>query len=75
MGVRNPSTTLVSTHTTKGDFKFNVVLVSRGKSGSTGIGRVIYNSKGKVLISFPIPIEIKDSKDAKVLTIFEALRM
>ena len=45
----------------EGVLKFNVDGASRGKLGPAGIGGVLHNFKGGVLISFSNPIGIKNS--------------
>ena len=47
----------------------------RGKLGPTSIGGVLCNFKAEVLISFSRPIRIKDSIEAEVLAILEALKI
>lgn len=60
---------------TKGFLKFNADEAARGKSGSAGIKGVLHNNKGEVKISMFTPIGVKDSNEAKVLPILEALRI
>ena len=56
-----------------GILKFNVDGTSRGNSRPTGIGEVLCNSKGEVLLMLSMFVGICDSKEAEVLTILEAL--
>lgn len=55
--------------------KFNVDTVARGKHGPTGIGGVLYNDKGEVLCLFFKGVGVRDSNEAGVLAILEALRI
>lgn len=56
-----------------GVLKFNVDGVMRSKSGLSGLGGVLSNSKGKVLFMFSKLMGIHDSDEAKFLAILEAL--
>lgn len=48
--------------------------VARGKPSSAGVGGVLRNFKGEVLISFSKPTGIKDCNEVELLAILEALR-
>lgn len=48
---------------------------SKGKWGLAGIGGVLRNSKGEVLLLFSKNVGVCNSKEAEVLVILEALRM
>ena len=54
-------------------FKFDIDRVARGKSGPAGIGHVLRNSKGKVLLMFSKDVGVNESNEAKVMVILEAL--
>ena len=56
-----------------GSLKFNGA--SRGKPGLACIGGVLRNFKGEVVFVFSKHVGIKDSSEAKVLVILEALRI
>ena len=53
--------------------KFNVNGASRGKPGQAGIGGVLRNSKGEVLLMFSKYMSVCNSNKVKVLAILEAL--
>ena len=55
--------------------KFNVDGVARGKQGLASIGGVLRNHKGEVMYMFSKHVGIKDSNEAEVLVILEALRI
>ena len=55
--------------------KCNVDGVARGKPGPAVIGGILRNYKGEVLFMFSKYIGIKDSNEAEVLAILEALRI
>ena len=48
---------------------------SRGKPGLAGIGGVLHNCKGKVLIMFSKYVGVCDSNEAEVLAILEGLHL
>ena len=58
-----------------GVLEFNVDGASRGKPGLAGIGGVLRNCKGKVLIMFSKYVDVCDPDEADVLAIFEGLRL
>ena len=59
-----------------GVYKFNVDGASRGKPGLAGIGGVLRNWKGEVLIMFSKNVAVCDSNEVGVvLVILESLRM
>lgn len=47
--------------------------MARGKSGPAGIGHVLRNSKGKVLLMFSKSVGVNELNEAKVMVILEAL--
>lgn len=55
--------------------KFNVDGAVRGKLGPTGIGGILRNYKVKVLFMFSKHAGVRDSYEAEVLVILEALRI
>ena len=55
--------------------KFNVDGAAKGKLGPADIGGVLRNGKGEVLFMFSKNVGIKESNEAKVLAILEALRI
>ena len=57
----------------KGFFKFNVDEAAPGKPGPAGIGGVLRNHKGKILHMFSKNVGGKDSTEAEILAILEAL--
>ena len=57
----------------RGMLKLNVDGAVRGKSGPAGIGGVLRNDKGEVLLMFSKSVGIRDSNEAEVLAILEAL--
>ena len=58
-----------------GVLKFNVAGEARGKPSSAGIGSALRNYKGEVLHIFSKHVGIKDSNEAEVLAILEALHI
>ena len=58
-----------------GWIKFNVDGAAKGKPGPAGIGGVLRNDKGEVLFMFSKNVGIKESNEAEVLAILEALRV
>ena len=58
-----------------GVLKFNVDGASRDKPGPAGIGGVLCNSKGDVVLMFSKHIGVCDSNEAVVLAILEGLRL
>ena len=58
-----------------GILKFNVDGATRGKLGPAGIGGVLRNDKGEVLLMFSKSVGIRDSNEAESLAILEALRI
>ncbi|XVF88973.1 hypothetical protein PTKIN_Ptkin19aG0094400 [Pterospermum kingtungense] len=60
-------------HPDFGTLKFNVDGSSLGKPGPAGIGGILRNHLGEVLIRFSKSISIADSNEAEVLAIREAL--
>lgn len=52
--------------------KFNI---TQRKLGQAGIGRVLQDDKGVVLAMFPKAVGVKDSNEAELLAILEALRL
>lgn len=58
-----------------GVLKFNVDGVTRGKLGPSGIGGVLLNCRGEVIYIFSRNVGIKDSNEAEVLPILEALNV
>ena len=58
-----------------GVLKFNVNGVSKRKPGLASIGGVLRNHKGEVIYLFSKHGGIKDSNEAEVLAILEALRV
>lgn len=58
-----------------GVLQFNVDGAARGKPGPVGIGGVLRNHEGIIFLSFSSSIEVKDSNEAEVLAILEALRL
>lgn len=56
-----------------GTLKFNVDGDSQGKPGLAGIGGVLRNQKREVLFMYSKYIGIKDSNEAEVWAILEAL--
>lgn len=58
-----------------GVLKFNVDGAARGKQGLASIGGVLRNHKGEVMYMFSKHVGIKDSNEAEVLVILEALRI
>ena len=56
---------------------YNLMLdrVARGKPGLVGIGGVLRNHEGFIFLSFSSFIRVKDSNEAEVLAILEALRL
>ena len=57
-----------------GVLKFNVDGASRGKPGPTGIGGVLRNNKGEVLLMFS-KHGVCDSNEAEVLAVLEGIRL
>ena len=55
--------------------KFNVDGALRGNLGPVGIGGVLRNCKGEVLIMFSKPVGVCDSNEAEVLAILEGLQL
>ena len=53
--------------------KFKVDGAARGKPGPAGIGGVLCNSKGEVLFMLSKHVGVRDSNEAEVLVILEAL--
>ena len=58
-----------------GILKFNVNGAARGKLGLAGIGGVLLNDKGEVLLMFPKSVGIRDSNEVEVLAILEAFQI
>lgn len=58
-----------------GALKFNVDRVERGKRELAGIGGVLRNSNGGVLMIFSKYVGVKDSNEVEVLAILEVLLM
>lgn len=58
-----------------GSLKFNVDGASRGKPRSAAIGSIFRNCKGEILFVSLKYVGIKDSNEAEVLAILEALRI
>lgn len=54
---------------------FNVDRVTRGKPGPAGIGGVLHNSKGAILLMFYKNVGVRDSNEAEVFAIREALQI
>ena len=48
---------------------------ARGKPGPTGAGGVLRNDKGVILSMFSKSVAVRDSNEAEVLAILEALRI
>lgn len=57
-----------------GMLKFNVDGSTRGKPRLAGIRRALCNDKGEILCLFSKSVEARDSTEAKVLALLEALR-
>ena len=57
-----------------GMLKFNVGGAARGKPGLASIRGVLHNDKGEVLFMFSKYVGARDSNEAEVLAILEALR-
>lgn len=57
-----------------GLLKFNVMGATRSKPGPAGIGGVLSNHEGHMLLSFSNSVGIKDSSKAQILTILEVMR-
>lgn len=55
--------------------KFSIDGAGKGKLGLAGIGCVLHNGKGDVMMKFSKSIGVKDSNEAEVLAILEALCM
>lgn len=55
--------------------KFIVIEQLEGKPRPVGIGRVLCNSNGEVLLQFSKHIGIRDSNEAELMAIIEALRI
>ena len=58
-----------------GWLKFNIDGAAKGKPAPAGIGKVIMNDKGEVLFMFSKNAGIKESNEAEVLSILEALKI
>lgn len=58
-----------------GGLKFNVDREARGKLGPAGIGAVLHNGDGMVLVMFSTHIGRMESNEAEVLAILEALQI
>ena len=58
-----------------GVLKFNVDGAAKGKPGPAGIGGVLCDSGGVVLVMFSKHVGIMKSNEAKVLAILEAVRI
>eukprot|EP00268_Persea_americana_P021089 TRINITY_DN21101_c0_g1_i1.p1 TRINITY_DN21101_c0_g1~~TRINITY_DN21101_c0_g1_i1.p1 ORF type:complete len:199 (+),score=31.91 TRINITY_DN21101_c0_g1_i1:157-753(+) len=58
-----------------GMLKFNVDGAARGKPGPAGIGGVLCDDKGVILCLFSKSVGVRDSNEAEVLAILEALRI
>ena len=58
-----------------GVLKFNADGAAKGKPDLAAIGGVLRNQKGEVLFMFSKDAGIKDSNEAEVLAILEALRI
>ena len=57
----------------RGLLKFNVDGAARGKPGPAGVGGVLRDHKGDVLLMFSKNVGIKESNETEVLAILEAL--
>lgn len=49
--------------------------MTRGKPGPAGIGEVLHNSKGEILLMFYKNVGVRDSNEAEVFAIREALQI
>lgn len=58
-----------------GALKFSVDGEARGKPGLIGVGRVLRNSQGDVLVFFSNSIGVTDSNEVEVEAILEAVCM
>lgn len=58
-----------------GVLKFHVDGAASSKLGPAGIGGVLRNHKGELLYMFSKNVGIKDSNEAEILAILEALRI
>ena len=58
-----------------GILKFNVDGATWGKSGLAGVGGVLRNHEGRAVYMFSKYVGIKNSNEAKVMSIMEALRI
>lgn len=61
--------------TPSGVLKFNVNKTTRSKPGLPGIGGVLCNDMGEILCIFSQGVGVKDSNEAEVMAILEALRI
>lgn len=58
-----------------GVFKLNADGASKGKLGPLGVGGILRNSKGRVLLMFFQSMGIQDSNETEVLAILEAIQL
>lgn len=55
--------------------KFNIDGVARGKHGRAGIGGVIHDDRGRILLAFSEPIGLMESNEAELLAIRRPLQI
>lgn len=56
-------------------FRFNVYGAAKGKLGPAGAAGVLRNNRGEVLCMFSKSLGVRDSNEAKVLAILEAMHI